>query len=381
MVKPQSESNKGSKKRSLLWYVPAVFFQIIGGLVVYYKLRKSDATTARNSLFVGIMLSVVTIVVVVFLYGSFQADMAVAQSRIAKGSQIIDTSFGPIEYADVGHGYPVLVVHGAGGGYDQGIILANILLDGNSYRVIAPSRFGYLHTPVPDTTNNKSSFAAQADAYANLLDKLNIKKVAVLGFSAGGPSSIEFVLRHPDKTSVLVLASAVVHKEPPMGPMDYVIHYGLFKSDFAFWLIAKYFQPSLLSFFGVNSEEQANIAPAEKSWLSSILIPSMFPISQRQPGMVNDRSNFALINYPLEQISAPTLVIHAKDDTLVSPSHSLYAVQKIPNAKHIEFATGGHLLMGHHQEIKSEIGKFFAQRHAMETRALLLSTFQRQIHL
>ena len=222
MVKPQSESNKGSKKRSLLWYVPAVFFQIIGGLVVYYKLRKSDATTARNSLFVGIMLSVVTIVVVVFLYGSFQADMAVAQSRIAKGSQIIDTAFGHIEYADAGHGYPVLVVHGAGGGYDQGVILANILLDGNSYRVIAPSRFGFLHTPVPDVTNNKSSFAAQADVYANLLDKLNIKKVAVFGFSAGGPSSIEFALRHPDKTSVLVLVSAVVHKEPPMGPMDYV---------------------------------------------------------------------------------------------------------------------------------------------------------------
>jgi len=114
MVKPQSESNKGSKKRSLLWYVLPVFFQIVGGLVVYYKLRKNDATTARNSLLVGIALSMVTTVVVVFLYESFQADMVVAQSRIAKGSQIIDTSLGPIEYADVGHGYPVLVVHGAG---------------------------------------------------------------------------------------------------------------------------------------------------------------------------------------------------------------------------------------------------------------------------
>jgi len=128
MVKSQSESNKGSKKRSLLWYVLPVFFQVIGGLVVYYKLRKSDATTARNSLFVRIALSVVTTVVVAFPYESFQADMAVAQSRIAKGSQIIDTSFGPVEYTDVGHAYPVLVVHGAGGGYDQGVILANILL-------------------------------------------------------------------------------------------------------------------------------------------------------------------------------------------------------------------------------------------------------------
>jgi hypothetical protein len=41
-----------------------------------------------------------------------------------------------------------------------------------------------------------------------------------------------------------------------------------------------------------------------------------------------------------------------------------------PNAKHIEFATGGHLHMEHHQEIKSEIGKFLAEHHAMESQIL-----------
>jgi pimeloyl-ACP methyl ester carboxylesterase len=85
--------------------------------------------------------------------------------------------------------------------------------------------FCILQYLTPLTTN--PHLQPRTNPYANLLDKLNIKKVAVLGFSAGGPSSIEFVLRHPDKTSVLVLVAAVVHKEPPMGPMDYVIHYGL----------------------------------------------------------------------------------------------------------------------------------------------------------
>jgi hypothetical protein len=154
---------------------------------VYYKLRKNDATTARNTLLVGIALSMVTTVVVFFLYGSFQADMAVAQSRISKGSQIIDTSFGPIEYADVGHGYPILVVHGAGGGYDQGVILANILLDGNSYRVIAPSRFGFLHTPVPDTTNNKSAFAAQDKSIRKFAGQVEHKKSCSTRIFCGRP--------------------------------------------------------------------------------------------------------------------------------------------------------------------------------------------------
>jgi len=284
--------------------------------------------------------------------------MAFAQDRITKGgSQVINTTYGPLEYADLGQGYPVLALHGAGGGYDQGLIISKMFLGDNDFRVIAPSRFGFLHTPLPDSEGNSnqksSSFAAQADAYADLLDKLNIKKVAVVGFSAGGPSSIEFALRHPDKTSVLVLVSAVIHQEPPMGFMDDIIHYGFFKSDFAFWLVAKYFQPQLISFLGITPEVQAKLTPDERYWLSDTLIPFMFPISQRQPGMANDRINFILINYPLEQINVPTLVVHAKDDTLVNPSHSLYAAQKIPNAKHIEFDSGGHVLLLHHQDVKS----------------------------
>lgn len=62
-------------------------------------------------------------------------------------SQVIRTNSGPIEYTTVGDGYPVLVVHGAGGGYDQGLILAQF--EGDDFRRIAISRFGYLRTPLP----------------------------------------------------------------------------------------------------------------------------------------------------------------------------------------------------------------------------------------
>ncbi len=74
------------------------------------------------------------------------------------------------------------------------------------------------------------------------------------------------------------------------------------------------------------------------------------------------RINFALINYPLEQINLPTLVINAKDDTLVNASHSFYAAQKIPNAKHIEFDGGGHVLMGHHQDSNLATTNFMMQQ-------------------
>jgi 2-hydroxy-6-oxonona-2,4-dienedioate hydrolase len=41
----------------------------------------------------------------------------------------------------------VLIVHCAGGGYDQGLAFGEPLSSG--WRIIAMSRFGYLRTPLP----------------------------------------------------------------------------------------------------------------------------------------------------------------------------------------------------------------------------------------
>ncbi len=65
----------------------------------------------------------------------------------------------------------MLVSHGIGGGFDQGLGLADGYL-GDGYTVIAPSRFGYHATPLPaDATP-----ASQADAFVCLLDSLQIEK-------------------------------------------------------------------------------------------------------------------------------------------------------------------------------------------------------------
>ena len=98
-------------------------------------------------------------------YTGYQRDISQARERVSTGSQEAQTPCGPIEYAAIGAGKPVLVVHGAGGGYDQGLDIAKPLVDGG-FRVIAMSRFGYLGTPLPID----ASAAAQADAHVCLLD-------------------------------------------------------------------------------------------------------------------------------------------------------------------------------------------------------------------
>jgi hypothetical protein len=65
---------------------------------------------------VGVTLGIV--------YGRYRKDIQKAQERLESDSQILQTACGPIEYGTCGSGYPVLVVHGAGGGYDQGLSLA-----------------------------------------------------------------------------------------------------------------------------------------------------------------------------------------------------------------------------------------------------------------
>src|SRR5215510_146917 len=101
---------------------------------------------------------------------NYLSDIGRARARVSIGSQIIATRCGNIEYADAGEGPAIVMIHGAGGGFDQGMALAGSFVP-RGYRVIAMSRFGYLRTPAPEHV----SIALQADAHACLLDALGVR--------------------------------------------------------------------------------------------------------------------------------------------------------------------------------------------------------------
>jgi 2-hydroxy-6-oxonona-2,4-dienedioate hydrolase len=126
--------------------------------------------TYKNYLIV-ILLSILVIRTVAVV-ARYQREISAARERInSLGSQVIVTACGPIEYARVGDGYPVLVVHGLMGGFDQGLIHAEFL--DSKYQAIAVSRFGYLRSPMPEDAD----FNLQADIYACLLNELNISNL------------------------------------------------------------------------------------------------------------------------------------------------------------------------------------------------------------
>ena len=142
-----------------------------------------------------------------------------------------------IEYQAAGTGAPLLMVHGSGGGHDQGMAFAGDLAQ-RDVRVIAISRFGYLRTPMAAD----ASPAAQADAHVCLLDALGIRRAAVAGGSAGAPSALQTAIRHPDRVSALVLLVPLAYKPatsadsfPPLSARAEAMLMRLVGSDFLFW--------------------------------------------------------------------------------------------------------------------------------------------------
>jgi 2-hydroxy-6-oxonona-2,4-dienedioate hydrolase len=148
----------------------------------------------RYAVLLAILLVIGLVVFVAVTYPRFRADIQPNRERLLSGSDIVTTEeFGDIEYAVQGKGLPVLLVHGAGGGYDQGLLIGENYV-GDGHRFIAPSRFGYVRSSIPENGYP----AAQADAYAALLDALGVERVGVVAFSDGGPSGLQFALRHPE---------------------------------------------------------------------------------------------------------------------------------------------------------------------------------------
>ncbi len=302
-------------------------------------------------------LAVVTGIGIVFFaltYLPYVREMKTVKGRLLSGSEILTTSQGQLEYAVKGERTPVLVLHGAGGGYDQGLWSARIAF-GTGYRVISVSRFGYLRTPIPEAPSIKG----QAAMYKELLDHLNIEKAIILGTSAGGPSAMQFANDYPGRTSALVLLSAVSEATVPGDkPAFYIgIINTIQKSDYAYWVVAKFMQSSILSLMGVPGDVYAQFSEAQKE-LAQEMLDTMHPMSQRYAGTLNDGQMIQRDPIATQSISAPTLILHAKDDALVSFHHAEHAHEVIKDSQLTAFATGGHGLLPRMDAVRSEIREF-----------------------
>lgn len=291
-------------------------------------------------------------------YTRYQRDIHQASERVSTGSQMVQTPCGPIEYALAGNGPPVLVVHGAGGGYDQGLEFAQPLVN-SGFRIIALSRFGYLRTPLP----TDASASAQADAHACLLDALNIRRAAIVGASAGAPSSMQLALRYPDRCSAMVLLVPAAYvprpgNAPPMqtpAGTKFLFDTAL-KSDFLFWAATRLARSTVIRAILATPPVVVENASADEQARVGKVLEHILPVSPRRLGLLNDAAiTSALPRYELERIAVPTLVISVADDMFGTFDGARYTAEHLPHARFVGYPNGGHLWVGH---LMAEVAAF-----------------------
>lgn len=241
----------------------------------------------------------------------------------------------------------LLSVHGLYGGYDQAF--ENVESFSSRYRIIAPSRFGYLGSSV----KGEGTPREQAEAYAELLDRLEIERAFVLGASAGGTPAIRFALDFPERTKGLILyCSAAPWNERPariprlMGPPPIV------NRDLPMWLAF----PLYRRVYGMGAD----------------VVRGMLPLSRRKEGadldarITNRDMAVRFEEYPIEELRVPVLLLHARDDRVApfeAPAGQVEgSLHRYPNLEKKIFETGGHFMAGHSEEIDAAVLDFI-KRH------------------
>ncbi|TAJ13863.1 alpha/beta hydrolase [Marinilabiliaceae bacterium JC017] len=313
----------------------------------------------------NIVVGIVSLILFTYLvvFSVFHISRYSSRTDIVEGSKIMELSKGEMEYAISGEGAPILFFHGAGGGYDQ---ISSFSIEG--HQIIAPSRPGYLRTPLLDDWKGYEQASA---AYVELLDSLGIDKVTVGGISAGGPSAIYFAMLHPDRVNNMVLISAITKgRQNSKPPYRKPLLDRFFGEDFMAWIGINYvkFKPEIIlghpnSILSADDQRVILNDPVKEAALFNFMEHSYTFYKKRYAGHLNDIAQYANMGEtdPLP-VQVPTLVIHGDQDTNVTFDYAQSAVKRIPNATLYTIKNAGHLaIVSHFDEIQHRIAQFLSE--------------------
>jgi len=289
--------------------------------------------------------------------------------NIYKTTNFTQTRLGPVGYHIIGSPPYVLQIHGQMGSADQ-VTIPDLISPWQraGFGIIAPNRPGYRNTPV----SSGRTMAEQADLYAALLDELGVDKVVVNGGSAGGPSSIEFAARYPNRTHCLLLTVAITgtKKEEKGSPAQGVRPDGTFPLSsrilfriavdpiisWAEWQWIKTPDGAIDGSMGELSNFTAEEKAAEKQRIKNNpkdlrivmeMMKASVPVASTWDGTINDVIQFNNLTLPLEKVKCPTLLAYGKHDSPISgvPIHMAYnAHERMPQSELMILKRGWHLL-------------------------------------
>ncbi|MBS0124486.1 alpha/beta fold hydrolase [Thetidibacter halocola] len=312
--------------------------------------------TARRTLLLG--LGALALLGAGHAHGAFREARRQSDSRLFGQGSVIETRAGALEYAVAGEGPALMMIHGTGGGFDQGLLFAAALRR-RGFRIVAPSRFGYLGSAFPDD----ASPARQADALVDLLDHLGIDSLPVVGGSAGALTAAEFALRHPERCThlgLLVPAANLTDRDPvEFGPVQRMLVGAVLGSDGAFWAMTRLAPGQMTRTLLATDPTLLSRVSAEERLRARTILDQIFPITRKIDGLRNDgfwAGSPSRTDYP--HIAVPTLILSCEDDLFGTAETARLLASRIPGAELTVFPDGGHIWLSHDVEIADRIAGF-----------------------
>ncbi len=307
-------------------------------------------------------------------FSSWRADRL---SHLHGASTLADTSAGKVEFVQSGDGPAVLVFHAAPGGFDQAMLFGSALEEAG-FQVIAPSRPGYLRTPLATGMTPEK----QADAMAALLDSLSIGSVAVVGVSSGAPAAVEFARRYPGRAWAMVLISPVTKRlawQVTDVPLPLAVN-ELMTGDVGSWLLGEVAERDPAKALGGAFDlAQVGDPAARDEWVRAVidrpsqvawfrdLVSTLAPISARETGLRNDLLQLrALAPVRYEDLALPVLLIHGAEDKWIPVADVQEVAKRLPQATLLDIPGTGHIvpLGPASEDLNAGMLKFLSRFHA-----------------
>ena len=231
-------------------------------------------------------------------------------------------------YEVAGSGNPVIFIHGFGA--DSRVWDSQFKTFAEHYLVIRYDIRGHGKSAVPSGERY-----SHADDLKALLEHLNIPQASVIGQSLGGGIALDFALAYPEKTTSIVLVDSTLdgYQWSNEWNESWIPIYSEFAKSGASACL-----PVLLAhpLFAPGFRQ-----PALKARLAEILSDySGWHIMNPDPVIAGDPPAIQC----LDQIQARVLILIGELDLPDFHAMSNILLEKIPNARKIEFVDTGHVL-------------------------------------
>lgn len=219
-----------------------------------------------------------------------------------------------------GAGAPLLFLHGGMGFAAAHPYVPKLTA---SRRLIAPSHPGFGKSALPDWIDNVDDIA---HLYLELMDKLGLRQVDIVGCSIGGWIAAEIVSKAPERVSKLVMVGAVGVK---LGPVD--------KLDVPDIFVLPPDAVNKLMFHDVSKFKMDPAAMSDEQLTTMVRNRETLALLAWEPYMHNPK-----LKHRLHRATMPALFVRGASDGVVSAEYMAGYAKLLPNAKTATIAEAGH---------------------------------------